>query len=168
MDTTIMRRVGAIAAAAGLALGGGVVAGSLGQDSASAAGSRTLVYDSTFIPSENKSVDLAPKGHSPGDTSVDVASLAKGGRPAGRIHAVTTIVDKQGEGIQWDFTVFVAGGTIVASGGGVHKPIPGAPQPAGDMVAVIGGTGTYAGASGTLLFGAEDSKGRAKVTIRLR
>ncbi len=60
------------------------------------------------------------------------------------------------------------GGTIVASGGGVHGPIPGAPQPAGDVLAVIGGTGAYAGASGTLEFGEEDSEGRAKVTIRLR
>jgi hypothetical protein len=152
MTRRLSARTASVTAALGIALGAGVLAasGTLGHDAAAAAGPRTLTYTATVVPAEAGGIDTGPKGLSVGDTIVNVAALTRAGKPAGRVHIVETVLDKAHQGTSQAFTIFVAGGTVEAFGGGVNLPIPGAPQPPQDQRAVIGGTGAYAGASGTL------------------
>ena len=170
MTRSISIRTATALAALGLAVGVGSVAaviGPLHESTAAAAGARTLVYTATLVPSETGGIDTGPTGISPGDTQVNVVALTRAGKRAGRVHVVGTIIDGDREGIQQNVTVFLAGGTVQAIGGGVDKPIPGATQPAGDLLAVVGGTGAYTGASGTLAISSV-SPTRDRLTIRLR
>ena len=163
-------RTSAAALAAAVALAAAALAGShalMSPDSASATPSKSLVYDAKLIASESVTNDTGAKGFSPGDTSVDVASLTANGKPAGRVHLVSTIIDANREGIQQDMTLFLPGGTIFATGGGTNKPIAGGAPQSTQLAAVTGGTGSYVGATGTLEI-VDVSATKARLTIHLR
>jgi len=169
MNRAISTRIVSVTAALGIALGAGVVAatGPFADDTATAASAQTLTYTATPVASEAGGIDTGPKGLSVGDTMVNVMSLTRAGAPAGRAHVVETVLDKSHQGTSQSITLFVAGGSIETFGGGVNVPISGASQPPVDQRAVIGGTGTYAGASGTLSI-TPGSGQTARLVVRLR
>jgi hypothetical protein len=100
-------------------------------------------------PSLVKSLDAKPKGPSPGDVTVFSATVRSGGQAAGRLEAVTTAIDPRYQGVSFSMLLDLAGGTIVLQGGGFSAHVPGLTKEGANQLAVTGGTGRYAGTSGT-------------------
>ena len=96
-------------------------------------------------------VDVPPRGLSLGDQVVGAVSLRSHGELFGRALVVCTINDSSFQGQQCAFTLVLRTGQITAHGGGLDRKLPHAPPPSNaDVFAVTGGTGSYAGATGTL------------------
>jgi len=90
------------------------------------------------------------KGPSPGETIVFSTSLKRGGKPAGRGEFVQTVVDPKYRGISIRADLLLADGTIELQGGGVSLRPPGEAKPTRETdMAIVGGTGAYAGAAGS-------------------
>ena len=69
----------------------------------------------------------------------------------GRALVVCTINDASFQGQQCAFTLVLRNRQITVHGGGLDRRLPHSPPPSGaDVFAVTGGTGSYAGANGTL------------------
>jgi hypothetical protein len=99
-------------------------------------------------------LDVRPRGLSAGDRLVAAQTLRSGGRNAGRLHTVCTVVDASYHGQDCTVTLILRDGQLTAQGGGLDRPLRGVGDGspgAGDPFAVTGGTGAYAGAGGTLL-----------------
>ena len=96
-----------------------------------------------------KSLDAKPKGPSPGDLTVFSATVRRDGRIAGRLESVTTAIDPRYQGVSFSMLLDLAGGTIVLQGGGFSAHVPGLTKEGANQLAVTGGTGLYAAASGT-------------------
>ena len=119
------------AAAAGLAISAS------GQATPSGAtGTRTFVASGGSF----KNVDVKPKGESPGDYFTLSQKLKENGSSAGSVGAVGTAVTKTV--IQFDGTIFLSDGKVMVAGGGKGNSKT-------TELAIVGGTGAYAGASGT-------------------
>jgi hypothetical protein len=102
---------------------------------------------------ELNEIDARPRGLSIGDQAVAAIMLRQDGGIAGRAHVRCTIIDRRYGGQDCDLVLVLRDGTITASGGGLHRLLPGQPSSpphAPDVYAVTGGTGAYAAASGTL------------------
>jgi hypothetical protein len=96
-------------------------------------------------------VDAAPKGVSPGDTFVFSASLQRDGHADGRAEFVQTVVDARYRGISVRADLLLGDGALELQGGGLSRRAPGAAKPSRETdMAIVGGTGRYAGASGSV------------------
>lgn len=96
-------------------------------------------------------VDAArPKGTSAGDTVDFSVTLIRAGKADGRGEFAQTVVDNRYQGINMQADLLLRDGTIELQGGGVNKRPPGGAAPTRDTeLAIVGGTGAYAGARGT-------------------
>jgi len=77
------------------------------------------------------------------------ATVRRDGRIAGRLESVTTAIDPRYQGVSFSMLLDLAGGTIVLQGGGFSAHVPGLTKEGANQLAVTGGTGLYAAASGT-------------------
>jgi hypothetical protein len=132
-----------------------LLAGSaLAVSSAAGQDGRTLTFDgSAPARSDVTQVDRRPRGFSLGDQYAVAVSLRSAGRLVGRAHVTCTIIDRRYEGQDCEMVLVLRDGTLTAAGGGLDRKLPGAPKDPDELTdeyAVTGGTGAYAGASGTL------------------
>jgi len=128
---------GAIAlVAAGLSAGGGAT--------------RTLVLDVRFEKTSFVTDDVAPKGRSVGDTWVYSGAVTRAGAAFGRYEGVDVGVDGKIQGFVRTAMLLLSDGTIAVQGGGGNVGASGWKPGAKDELAVVGGTGAYAGVRGTL------------------
>lgn len=133
---TRLKLVGALAV---LALAGAATAIAAGGRE-SAAG--TLVLVGRQIPSSIHYVDQAPKGESAGDTISFSQTLSAGGKRVGYAEVTGTLLDNERhDADNLTGTLVLQNGTIVLQGTSLGK----APT---QHLAVVGGTGAYAGARG--------------------
>lgn len=127
-----------------------------------------LVLDTVFDPNSMVQIDNAKHGESAGDVTLGAAALRYRGQPYGRLELVDYAVDARYEGAMQFATLFLPRGTLAVQGGGVNKAIPGAGRVGtSEELAITGGTGAYAGASGTLSIKHGDN-GKDRIVVRLR
>jgi hypothetical protein len=118
----------------------------LASSSAPAAPSRSFTLTASL---DRRS--LAREGTSPANTIVFSTSLRRAGKPDGRGEFVQTIVDPRYRGISMRADLLLADGTLELQGAGLSRRAPGAAKPASQTdMAIVGGTGAYAGATGTV------------------
>jgi hypothetical protein len=111
---------------------------------------RTLTFASSESARDMRQIDAAPKGESLGDRLVFASTLRREGKVAGRMEGDCLAVDRTYEGMACTLTAILADGSITFQGAAVDKPIPGGVGGTREEYAVTGGTGAYAGMSGTL------------------
>ena len=114
---------------------------------------RTLHFSGS-VPRDGRQIDIRPRGTSVGDQVLAAVTLRTSGRVAGRAHVVCTVIDNRYQGQDCQIVLVLRDGTVTASGGGLHRRLPGQPPASpgsADEYAVTGGTGAYNGASGTLI-----------------
>src|SRR6476660_7207449 len=113
---------------------------------------RTLSFTAAPpAPRDQHQVDVSPRGLSLGDQVVGAVSLRTHGELFGRALVACTINDASFQGQQCAFTLVLRNGQITVHGGGLDRRLPHSPPLGGpDVFAVTGGTGNYAGATGTL------------------
>jgi hypothetical protein len=129
-----MRRL--IPLAALLALGLAALGGTL----ASASGTQSLSYIAVENPKSEVYVDVGKKGDSPGDSVYFSERLLENGRKVGRTE-ITCSFYTQNAGRCFG-TLVLGGGTIEAGGTDLSGK--------SFAVAILGGTGRFAGASGAV------------------
>jgi hypothetical protein len=118
---------------------------------APAAPSGTFTLTATLDSHSLARVDERPKGESPGDVSVFSASLRRDGRADGRAEFVQTLVDPRYQGLSIRASLLLGDGTLELQGAGLDRKAPGGGSPSEETeLAVVGGTGSYAGAGGTV------------------
>ena len=149
--TTLVATIAACSAAAAVAIGSGAL------PAAAAPHGHTLHYTTTFVSYTPN--DLAPKGDSAGDRSTDLFALHAHGKTVGTFaqDCVLVVPGEKHPLALCSGTFAIGGSTIVVSD-----------EPNGSSVvhgAVIGGTGRFAGATGTLSVKTGET---ATVTIHLR
>jgi hypothetical protein len=135
-----------------IAVGAAALLGAMAVRSAQGEARRTLTFTAAPPASRDQhQVDVPPRGLSLGDEVVGAVSLLKHGELFGRALAVCTINDARFQGQQCVFTLVLRNGQITVHGGGLDRRLPHSPPLGGpDVFAVTGGTGSYAGATGTL------------------
>ena len=96
-------------------------------------------------------VDARPKGTTAGDVIVFSTSLRRDGKPDGRAEFVQTVVDPRYRGVSMRADLLLADGTLELQGAGLGRRAPGGARPSSETdMAVVGGTGAYAGATGSI------------------
>jgi hypothetical protein len=96
-------------------------------------------------------VDARPRGTSPGDVIVFSTSLRRDGKPDGRAEFVQTVVDQRYRGVSMHADLLLADGTLELQGAGLSRRAPGGAKPSAETdMAIVGGTGAYAGATGSI------------------
>lgn len=96
-------------------------------------------------------VDARPKGTSPGDVFVFSTSLRRDGKRDGRAEFVQTVVDPRYRGISVRADLLLSDGTLELQGAGLSRRAPGGAKPTSETdMAIVGGTGAYAGESGSV------------------
>jgi hypothetical protein len=96
-------------------------------------------------------VDAPPKGISTGDVFVFSTSLRRAGKPDGRAEFVQTAVDPRYRGISMRADLLLADGTLELQGAGLARRAPGGAKPSSQTdMAIVGGTGAYTRASGSV------------------
>ena len=119
--------------------------------SAPAAQDAGFALESRLEQSSFVRIEAPPKGPSAGDVYVLTASLKRDGAAAGRAEYVQTVVDKRYRGIMMQIQLLLPDGSIALQGSGLGKRAPGTqPLSAQGDLAITGGTGAYAGASGVV------------------
>src|ERR671935_1454165 len=94
-------------------------------------------------------VDARPKGTSPGDVFAFSTTLRRDGKPDGRAEFVQTVVDPRYRGISMRADLLLSDGTLELQGAGLSRRAPGGAKPSAETdMAIVGGTGSYTGASG--------------------
>jgi hypothetical protein len=145
MRKTVLLRIGVPAATAVAA----VALVPLGSAPAAPTGTLTLV--ASLDRHSLVKVDARPRGTSPGDAVVFSATLRRAGKLDGRAEFVQTIVDKRYRGVSMRADLLLGDGTLELQGGGLSRRAPGGGTPAAETdMAIVGGTGAYAGASGVV------------------
>jgi hypothetical protein len=136
-----------IATSAALIGGAGLAVSAHGQTA------RTLTFTAP-LPGRHdaRQVDVSPRGMSLGDGSVAAQTIRLNGQPVGRMLTDCVALDYRYRGRACTLTLVTRQGQIIAQGGGEERPVPGHSGDAGtsDTFAVTGGTGEYAGATGTI------------------
>jgi hypothetical protein len=95
-------------------------------------------------------IDVKPKGDSIGDAFIFASTLKdSAGKPTGRVVANCVAADRAYEGLACSLDVLLPDGRIELQGVGENKKVPGVGRAPEEYV-VTGGTGAYAGATGTL------------------
>jgi hypothetical protein len=161
------RKPVAIASAAALAAGAAVALAVAAPGQQTAA--RTLTFSAAAVsPADDRQIDVGPRGFSIGDRSLGSQTLRDGARPVGRLEGDCVILDATYNGQQCVITLLLSDGQITTQGAGVNRPLPGvrSGDGAGDQYAITGGTGRYAGASGTLTM--RPGRNGDTVTVALR
>jgi hypothetical protein len=130
-----------------------------GQDTAAGG---TLTLTGRQRASDTKMVDVRPKGESVGDRLVQSETLHKGKAVAARVESDCLLVDPRYEGAQCTTTLIFKDGLVVAQTASVSKRIP-AVDGRNEDLAILGGTGAYVGAAGTIAL--RSSHGHDTVTI---
>jgi len=99
-----------------------------------------------------KQIDVKPRGESLGDQVIGAITIRQAGKPIGRLINECSAADATYEGQMCEITLLTRAGQIIAQGAGEHRPLPGTggDPGTGDVFAITGGTGAYAGASGTV------------------
>ena len=118
--------------------------------------------DLSAKPTGGTPVNLGPKAVSPGDEFLEHGVLSDAsGKPAGRFQMITQFVNGNAHrgSEQSSFTLYLAGGQLTVIGG--HATTSRFTLP------VVGGTGSYAGAAGTLTI-APGKRGTESLRIALR
>jgi hypothetical protein len=142
MSKSIVIVVALVAAATAIVL-------PLGSAPAATSGSFTLL--SRLDTRSMVSVDARPKGRSAGDMFVFSTSLSRDGKADGRAEFAQTLVDSRYQGISIQGDLLLADGTLELQAAGLNRRPPGGPRPSGESdFAIVGGTGAYAGARGTI------------------
>jgi hypothetical protein len=96
-------------------------------------------------------VDARPKGTSAGDVFVFSTSLRRSGRPDGRAEFVQTVVDPRYRGVSMRADLLLSDGTLELQGAGLSRRAPGGARPSSQTsMAIVGGTGAYSGAIGSV------------------
>jgi hypothetical protein len=96
-------------------------------------------------------VDARPRGTSPGDVFVFSTSLRRSGKPDGRAEFVQTVVDPRYRGISMRADLLLADGTLELQAAGLSRRAPGGAKPSAETdMAIVGGTGAYAGEGGSV------------------
>jgi hypothetical protein len=96
-------------------------------------------------------VDAPPKGTSAGDVFVFSAGLRRDGKAGGRAEFVQTVVDPGYRGISMQADLLLSDGTLELRAAGLSRRAPGAAKPSAETdMAIVGGTGAYAGATGSI------------------
>jgi hypothetical protein len=151
-----------IATAAALLGGAGLAVSAHGQTA------RTLTFTAP-LPGKHdaRQVDVKPRGMSLGDSMVAAQTIHLDGKPVGRVLTDCVALDYRYQGRSCTLTLLTREGQIIALGGGEERPLPGHGPVAGteDTFAVTGGTGTYAGATGTV-HASQDAHGET-IVVRL-
>jgi len=154
----------AIAASAALIGGAALAVTAQGQDQTT----ETITFTAGQPARRDiKQIDIKPRGLSLGDQNIVAATVRRDGKPIGRLLSQCTAVDASYEGQTCTITLLTRDGQIIAQGAGEDRALPGHggnPGPA-DVFAITGGTGTYAGTTGTLR-PRSTSKGE-KITVTL-
>ena len=119
--------------------------------SAPAAPSASFTLVATLDRHSLVRVDAPPKGTSPGDGFVFSTSLHRNGRPDGRAEFVQTVVDPRYRGVSMHADLLLSNGTLELQGAGLSRRAPGGAKPTSQTdMAIVGGTGTFAGARGSV------------------
>jgi hypothetical protein len=157
-----MFRIPLAAVLATTALAAGTVALTLSADSATAGPSYTSTrYVAHDIEGNFAMADLAdPQNGQPGigDEMAFTQRLTRGGHTVGRVSNVAVGVDAQRNLFHSTGTLQLRHGRVEFAGLVSQTPH--------FVLAVIGGTGTYTGARGTVVF--DNDNGRQLLTLRLR
>src|SRR5919112_4134403 len=96
-------------------------------------------------------VDARPKGTSPGDVFVFSTSLRRSGKLDGRAEFVQAVVDPRYRGISMRADLLLSNGTLGLQGAGLSRRAPGGAKPTSETdMAIVGGTGAYAGERGSV------------------
>jgi hypothetical protein len=137
-----------------------VLVATLATSAAAGATPTTTVIHLKLPGTKSSYVDLGPKGYSGGDYFLTTGRLLDRttGKPAGRLGGVWTILSRAADNASFDLGL--AHGTLIVNGRIVHA----AKQ---SMLTVTSGTGSYAGAHGTVTF-RYVSQTTAALDIRLR
>ncbi|MEY2516404.1 MAG: hypothetical protein QOJ89_3762 [bacterium] len=158
-------KLAAVALALGLSAGGAVAA--QGQQPGAAA-SRTITLDVAFERSSIHTTDLGRRGPSIGDMTSLSGKLFSNGAAAGREELVTNHLDPRYGAVIMHAGLLLADGTLQMQTVGTDKRAPGAAAPVADTaLAIVGGTGAYAGARGTVLAHDHGPGIRQRLTITL-
>jgi len=141
----VLKRITALAALAAVA------AAFLPSALATAAPDGTMTLTASFEQRSMAKVGGGQKGASPGETIVFSTTLRREGKVAGRGEFVQTVVDPRYRGISTRADLLLQDGTIELQSAGVSVRPPGGAKPSPDPdMAIVGGTGAYAGAAGTV------------------
>lgn len=117
---------------------------------ATAAPEGTMALTAAFEPRSMVKVGGGSKGVGVGETIIFSTSLRRDGKPAGRGEFVQTVVDDRYRGISIRADLLLPEGTIELQGAGVSIRPPGGAKPSRETaMAIVGGTGAYAGAAGS-------------------
>ena len=138
----------------------GAAAIGVSVSSAQATTTRTLVFSAHDEPGNFALEHLGSKnsnGPGIGDLLVLTQTLTADGRTAGAVHLAAIGVDHRRHLTQAEGTVVLNDGTIVVAG-----VIPQSPR---FSLAVLGGTGTYAGLHGTLTVTTPKHTSRITITL---
>lgn len=152
----------ALATSAALIGGAGLAVSAHGQTA------RTLTFTASQPGRHDaRQVDANPRGLSLGDGYVGAQTIRVAGKAVGRALMDCVDLDYRYRGRACTVTLLTRDGQIVAQGGGEDRPLPGHGGDAGtgDTFAVTGGTGAYAGATGTL--SARESRHGETITVSL-
>jgi len=134
---------------------------------ATAAPEGTMTLTAAFEQRSMAKVGGGRKGASPGETIVFSTTLKRAGKVAGRGEFVQTVVDPRYRGISIRADLLLPDGTIELQSAGVSVRPPGGAKPTREPdMAIVGGTGAYAGAAGTVrMTAAGHLKQRLVITI---
>ena len=139
----------AIAASAALIGGAALAVGAQGQDQTT----RTITFTGGQpVRRDIKQIDIKPRGESLGDQTIGALTVRRDRRAIGRLLSQCTAIDASYEGQTCTITLLTRDGQIIAQGAGEDRALPGhgGNSGTGDIFAITAGTGTYAGATGTL------------------
>lgn len=126
-----------------------------------------LVLDVVFDAESSKQVDTGAKGESLGDYLVGAADLKRRGKSYGRLSLIDYVLDNRYEGSMKIGTMILPRGTLSLQGGGVNVPVPGTPRHGREQLAVVGGTGAYERAAGSVtILPVPDGDGRLSIQLR--
>ncbi len=165
-STSMRHTTLAIAASAALIGGAALAVTAQGQDQTT----KTITFTAGQPARRDiKQIDIKPSGESLGDQNIGAVTVRRDGKPIGRVLSQCTAIDARYEGQTCTITLLTRDGQIIAQGAGEHRALPGHggnPGNTDDVFAITGGTGTYAGTTGTLR-PHSTSKG-AKFTVTLQ
>lgn len=113
----------------------------------------------TFVTKQQSltQIDVGKKGFSVGDSFIFSEQLLANGKQAGHDRIICThVANARTGGDSCTGTVMLAGGTIQLAGVSAEGPF---------TVAVVGGTGTYAGARGSARVSSGGAKGALAISL---
>ena len=138
-----------------------------GSGEPASAGRGPMKLRAVFDAGSTAEVDGGRKGESAGDYVVGAADLERAGKPFGRLEIVDYALDERYEGSMKLGTMFLPRGTLALQGGGFNRRVPGARNPAVEELAIVGGTGAYDSAHGSVEV-RPSKDGNARLSVRVK